>query len=232
MDFFSGERFVEASGWILPYLSITLEFVVICVVLATLLGILVAAARMKKIPVLSQIIGIYISYMRGTPILVQLMVVYYGLPVLIYSLFGVNISRWDAFIFAEIAMVLNEGAFLSENIRGALLAVPVTQTEAAYSIGMTKFQSFHRIVLPQAIRTLIPSYGTTLVGILQGSSMLYTIGVMEIMMRARAYGNKTSHTFEAYAVCAVIYIIASLIIKFLSAWLERRMNYGSGVSKS
>ena len=229
MDFFSGDRFIEASGWILPYLPVTLEFVVICVIFATLLGILLAAVRIKKIPVLQQITTVFISYMRGTPILVQLMVVYYGLPVLIYGLFGVNINRWSAFVFAEIAMVLNEGAFLSETIRGAILAVPSTQTEAAYSIGMTKAQAFLRIVLPQAARTLVPAYGTTLVGILQGSSMLYTIGVMEIMMRARAYGSHTSHSFEAYAVCAVIYMTASLLIKFISARIERRMNYGKEV---
>lgn len=230
MNFFSWDRFNEAWTWILPYLPITLKFVIVCIFLSTIAAIAIAAIRIKNIPVARQILGIYVSYMRGTPFLVQLMVVYYGVPVLINSIFGVNISRWDGFIFAEIAMIMNESAFLGETIRGALLAVPVTQTEAGYSIGMTGPQTFFRIVLPQAIKTLIPAYSTTLVGILQSSSMLYTIGVIEIVARARAIGAKTSHMFEGYAVCGIIYIVFSLLIKFGSHKLEKRMSYGRGVN--
>ena len=230
MNFFSWERFIESWTWIIPYIPITLKFVIVCVISSTIFAIIIAAVRIKNIPIARRILGIYVSYMRGTPFLVQLMVVYYGVPVLVNTLFGVNISRWDGFIFAEIAMVMNESAFLGETIRGAILAVPTTQTEAGYSIGMTGVQTFFRIVLPQAIKTLIPAYSTTLVGILQSSSMLYTIGVIEIVARARAIGAKTSHMFEGYAVCGIIYIVFSLLIKFASAKLEKRMNYGRGVN--
>ena len=230
MIFFSMNRFAEASGWILSYLPVTLKFVIICIFFSTVFAVLIAAASIRKLPVLRQILGVYVSYMRGTPFLVQIMVVYYGVPVLINTLFGVNISRWDGFIFAEIAMVMNEAAFLGETIRGALLAVPTVQTEAGYSVGMTGVQTFVRIVLPQAVKTIVPAYGATLVGILQSSSMLYTIGVVEIMNRARAYGTKTSHMLEAYAVCGVIYILFSLLIKYASGKVEKRMNYGRGVN--
>ena len=230
MIFFSMNRFAEASGWILSYLPVTLKFVIICIFFSTVFAVLIAAASIRKLPVLRQILGVYVSYMRGTPFLVQIMVVYYGVPVLINTLFGVNISRWDGFIFAEIAMVMNEAAFLGETIRGALLAVPTVQTEAGYSVGMTGVQTFVRIVLPQAVKTVVPAYGATLVGILQSSSMLYTIGVVEIMNRARAYGTKTSHMLEAYAVCGVIYIFFSLLIKYASGKVEKRMNYGRGVN--
>ncbi len=230
MNFFSIDRFTEASGWILSYLPVTLKFVIICIFFSTVFAVLIAAASIRKLPVLQQILGVYVSYMRGTPFLVQLMVVYYGVPVLINTLFGANISRWDGFIFAEIAMVMNEAAFLGETIRGALLAVPTVQTEAGYSVGMTGVQTFVRIVLPQAVKTIVPAYGATLVGILQSSSMLYTIGVVEIMNRARAYGTKTSHMLEAYAVCGVIYILFSLLIKYASGKVEKRMNYGRGVN--
>ena len=230
MIFFSMNRFAEASGWILSYLPVTLKFVIICIFFSTVFAVLIAAASIRKLPVLRQILGVYVSYMRGTPFLVQIMVVYYGVPVLINTLFGVNISRWDGFIFAEIAMVMNEAAFLGETIRGALLAVPTVQTEAGYSVGMTGVQTFVRIVLPQAVKTIVPTYGATLVGILQSSSMLYTIGVVEIMNRARAYGTKTSHMLEAYAVCGVIYILFSLLIKYASGKVEKRMNYGRGVN--
>ncbi|WP_044915264.1 amino acid ABC transporter permease [Butyrivibrio sp. WCE2006] len=230
MNFFSWERFIEAWTWIIPYIPITLKFVIVCVLASTIFAIVIAAVRIKNIPIARNILGLYVSYMRGTPFLVQLMVVYYGVPVIVNSLFGVNISRWDGFIFAEIAMVMNEAAFLGETIRGAILAVPTTQTEAGYSIGMTGIQTFFRIVLPQAVKTLIPAYSTTLVGILQSSSMLYTIGVIEIVARARTIGAKTSHMFEGYAVCGIIYIVFSLLIKFASGKLEKRMNYGRGVN--
>jgi L-cystine transport system permease protein len=123
---------------------------------------------------------------------------------------------------------MNEAAFLGETIRGAILSVPQVQKEAGYSIGMTKSQTFIHIILPQAIKVLVPAYGTTLVGMIQSTSMLYTIGVVDIMQRSRSIGSATGHLFEGYAVCAVIYIISSLLIKLVFNIIERRMSYGRG----
>lgn len=228
MDYFNLDRFKSAFSQIMPYLHITFEFVIVCIIISTILAVIIAVLRIKKIPVVNQIVGVYISYMRGVPLLVQLMVVYYGFPVLVYSLFGINIIRWDGMVFAEIAMIMNEAAFLGETIRGAILSVPVVQTEAGYSIGMTKRQTFIRIVLPQAIRVLVPAYGTALVGMIQSTSMLYTIGVVDIMQRSRSIASATGHAFEGYAVCAVVYIVSSLLIKLVFNVIERRMSYGRG----
>lgn len=230
MDYFDWERFKSAFIQIMPYLHVTLEFVIICVVLSTIFAVILAVLRIKNVPVVREIMGVYVSYMRGTPFLVQLMVVYYGLPVLVNALFGINIIRWDGMIFALIAMIMNEAAFLGETIRGAILSISAIQSEAGYSIGMTNFQTFMHIVLPQVIKILVPAYGTTLVGMLQSTSMLYTIGVVDIIQRSKSIASATGHAFEGYAVCALIYIVASLLIKLVFTLLEKKMSYGKAVA--
>lgn len=228
MDYFDIDRFKNAVTQMLPYLHVTFEFVIVCAIASTILAVIIAVLRIKKIPVVQQIMGIYVSYMRGVPLLVQLMVVYYGFPVLIYLVFGINIIRWDGMIFAVVAMTMSEAALLGETMRGAILSVPAVQTEAGYSIGMTKTQTFMRIVLPQAIRVLVPAYGTTLVGIVQGTSMLYMIGVVDIMQRSKSLATSTGHMFEGYAVCAIVYVTSSLLIKLVFNIIERKMSYGRG----
>lgn len=228
MNYFSLERLQSAFTQILPYLGVTLKFVVITAAISTVVAVLIAVARIKKVPVITTIINIYISYMRGVPMLVQLMVVFYGVPVLVNALFHVNIIRWDGMVFAVIAMVMNESAYLGETMRGSILSVDSIQAEAGYSIGMTWWQTFRRIVLPQAVRVFIPGYGTSLIGILKSTSMLYTIGVIDIVQRAKTVGANSGHIFEGYAVCAFFYIILSLLIKYSFHLLEKRLNYGKG----
>lgn len=225
MDYYSLDRLWDAFWKILPYLGVTLEFVVITTVISTVLAVIIAVLRIRKIPILSPLLSVYISYMRGVPLLVQLMVIYYGFPILVNALFHFNISRWSGMIFAVIAMVMNESAYLGEAIRGAILSVDKTQSEAGYSIGMTWGQTFVRIVLPQAFLVFVPHYGTTLIGILKSTSMLYTIGVIEIIQRARAIGQQTGHFFEGYTVCAIFYIILCLVIKSGFSLLERKLNF-------
>lgn len=223
--FFTLDRLIDAFPQIISYLNISLEFFVICTIWTAIFSIIVAALRIKKIPVIQHLLGVYVSYMRGTPFLVQMMVVYYGLPMLILKLFGININRWDAIIFAEIALIMNESAFLGEIIKGAILSISPVQSEAGYSIGMTKMQTFFHIVLPQTIRVVIPSYGISVVGIFQNTSMLYMVGVIDMMARAKSINGITGHSLEAYTVIAIIYIVFSLIMKLLFNIAENKTNY-------
>lgn len=224
--FFTIERFQSAVPQILSHLHITIEFFFVCILFATIFSIVMAVLRLQKIPVLHQILSVYISYMRGVPLLVQIMVVYYGLPLLVQALLGVNINRWDAIVFAEIAVIMNESAFFGEVVRGAILSIPAVQSEAGYSIGMTKFQTFFRIVLPQAIRVLIPAYGQMAIGLFQSTSILYIVGVADMMARARSITGITGHSFESYTVIAIVYIVVCLSLKFGFGLLERKMRYG------
>lgn len=225
-NIFSFERLAKAFPQILEYLNVTIEFLVVCTIWVTIFAIILAVLRIKKIPVVQQILGVYVSYMRGTPLLVQMMVVYYGLPILVQNLFGLNINRWDPLIFAEIALIMNESAFLGEIVRGAILSIPAVQSEAGYSIGMTKMQTFRRIILPQTIRVLIPTYGTVITGIFQSTSILYMVGVVDMMARAKSINAATRHSLEAYTVIAIIYIIFSLFVKVVFNIAERKTSYG------
>ncbi len=224
--YFDFERFIDTIPKIIPQLSVTFSIVLVSMIVGTVLAIAVAVLRIQRIPVLHQILGIYISFMRGTPLLVQMMVVYYGLPLLVQGLFGININTWSTIIFVDIAFILNEGAFLGEIFRSAILSIPPIQSEAGYSIGMTRLQTFTRIVLPQTIRIIIPSYGVDLIGVFQNTSLVFTIGgVLDIMGKAKTLGTATGHALEAYLVVALIFIILSLILRFLFFLINQKLQY-------
>lgn len=127
------------------------------------LGFILAAARIFKIPVLRELAALYISFVRGTPVLVQLFVVYYGLPLLVAPL-GVNINHWSKLFFVLVTYLLNDGAFMSEIIRSSIESVPKGQREAAASVGLTTFQAYKRIIIPQAFKIAALSFGTRVIG--------------------------------------------------------------------
>ena len=228
--YFDIGRFFDRLPKILPYLNITFQIVIVTMILGTLLGIMVAILRIRKIPILHQILGIYISFMRGTPVLVQMFITYYGIPLvlgnLFLDLFGINLNSVNVLIFVEIAIILNEGAFLGEIFRSAILAIPSVQSEAGYSIGMTNTQTFIRIVLPQAIKVAIPQYGVDLIGVFQNTSLVFVLGVLDIMGKAKTLGVATGHAIEGFVAVACIYIVISLLLKAGFLFLESRMAYG------
>lgn len=224
---FNWERFCENIPKILPYLSVTFGIVFFATIFGIILGICIAFINMKKVPILYPLSRVYVSFMRGTPMLVQLMIIYYGIPSWIDPLFGTNINReWNSIIFAYITFILNQGAFLSAIFYGAITAVPYGQTEAGLSIGLTEFQNFRRIILPQMIRTALPAFGSDLVGLFQNSSLVFLIGVTDIMGRAKTIGSATKHVLEAYIFVVIIYISISLIIRLLFYNLNKSLLYG------
>lgn len=225
-DFLNFERLMSAFRQIRPYIGLTFQFWIVCIIGITIVAIILAAIRVKNIPIIQQITSVYISFMRGTPLLIQIFIIYWGLPLFAQAILKIDISRWDALIFAEIGVILNESAFLSEDVRAAILAVPHVQKEAAYSIGMTDFVTFIRIILPQAIRILIPSYGTRVLVTFQESSILYLVGVTDMVSRAKGIAKITGHTIEAFLSVALIYIIFNLILKGIMNVVEKRMSYG------
>lgn len=225
-EFFSWDRFFENIPKIIPYLPVTFKIVAYATIFGILSGLVVAIIRINKILILNQLTGIYVSFMRGTPMLVQMLVVFYGLPILVQNIFGINISRWDKILFVYITYALNQGAFLSEIFRGSILAIPSGQSEAGYSVGMTRFQTFVRIVLPQAARIAVPSFGTDFVGLFQGTSLAFLIGVVDIMGRAKTIGTASKHVLEAYIFIAIIFIIISLMIKGFFNLLDKKLSYG------
>lgn len=225
-ELFKWVRFFDNIPKIVPYLSVTFAIVIIATGFGVLLGIIIAIINMKKIPVLHQFFKLYVSFMRGTPMLVQLMLVYYGLPAWIDSAFGTNINReWGAITFAYITFILNQGAFLSAIFYSAITSIPYGQTEAGLSVGLTGIQTFRRIILPQMVRVALPPFGSDLVGLFQNSSLVFLIGVTDIMGRAKTIGSATKHVLEAYVCITIIYIVISLIIRGVFRYLNDKIKY-------
>ena len=226
-NYFSIDRFINVFPKIISNISVNFHIVFWSMLFGTILAVLVAVLRLKKIPVISQIISVYISFMRGTPLLVQMMIAFYGIPLLLGSLslnvFGINLNRIEPVIFVEIAIILNEGAFLGEIFRGAITSVPSIQTEAGYSIGMTGAQTFSRIVLPQAFKVALPHYGVDLVGVFQNTSLVFTLGVVDVLGKAKTLGAATGHTLEGYIAATLVYITFSLILKGAFLLLEKKL---------
>lgn len=225
-DFFSFRRVIEYFPKVLSKLPVTLNIVLVSIGIAVILATAIATIRIKKLPVLSQLAATYVSFVRGTPILVQLFLVYYGMPLLITFFVGKNItSEWNKLIFVYIAYGLNEAGFLSEHIRAAILAVPSGQSEAGYSVGLTGGQTFFRIILPQASRVLIPGFSTMLVGLLPATSLAYMLGVTDMMGKVKAIGTVTFHTLEGYFCAAVIFVLASFVLERIFVRLSEQLNY-------
>lgn len=209
---------------LLSRLHITLFIVFSATILGIICGVALALVRLYKIPVCSQLAKVYISFMRGTPIIVQMFIVYYGLPLAI-SMIGIDINRWDKLFFVVITYALNMSAFMAEIIRAAITGVPIGQTEAAYSIGMTRMQTFTRIVAPQALLIALPSLGMNMVGLLQNTSIAFSLGIIDVIGKAKVIGASTYHTLEGYVGSAVIFLVLCIMMEQGCSVIEKRLKY-------
>lgn len=226
MDLSSIFRFrymLEYFPKILSRFPITLLIVAVSVIGGLIMGFILAGVRILKIPVLKELAVIYISFIRGTPILVQLFVVYYGLPLLFMPL-GVDINHWSKLFFVLVTYLLNDGAFMSEIIRSAIGSVPKGQLEAASSIGLTTFQAYKRIIIPQAFKIAAPAFGTRVIGSFQATSMAFTLGIIDIMGQVKAIGTRTNRVLEGYVDAAIIFIVVSYMLERLFAWMNHRLD--------
>ena len=197
---------------LLKYLGVTIEILVASILFGTIIGIMAALPKLFHIPILKQIVTLYISFIRGTPIIIQLFLVFYGLPEVL-MLINIDITRMDALFFVIITYSLSNGAIFAEIFRSAIIAVDYEQTEAAYSIGMTPFQNFTRIIFPQAIRVAFPNIANRVIGSLKDTSLAFTIGVMDMMGRGETIIAATAHALEVYIALAVIYYVIVLLIE-------------------
>ncbi|RKJ30708.1 amino acid ABC transporter permease, partial [Butyricicoccus sp. 1XD8-22] len=213
----------ESIPKLLSYLHITLEILVLSVGIGLFLGILVAMPKLYHIPILKEIVTVYISFIRGTPILIQLFLVFYGLPVVV-GLFGVDITRMDPFYFVIITYTLSNTANFAELFRGAITSVDYGQTEAAYSVGLSPWQNFYRIVFPQAFRVAFPNIANASISSLKDTSLAFSIGVMDMMGRGETLITATTHAIEIYISLSIIYYVIVLIFEYGFKWIERYLN--------
>ena len=210
------EVLIENSPFLLQGAYYTLLITLVSMFFGSLIGIIVAIARLKGNKVIQAVARGYVSIIRGTPTLVQIIIIYYGLVD-----FGIQLDPLPA---AFIALSVNNGAYLSESIRGALQSIPKGQMEAAYATGMTPWQAMRRIILPQAIRIAIPPVGNTFIGMLKETSLVSVISVTELLRSAQLLIAQYYSYMPFYLGIAVIYWIMSTVFSFLLNKLEARMS--------
>lgn len=213
---------------VLASVPITLLMVAVSIPIGWILGILIALIRIVKIPVLNQIVIVYQSFMRSVPMVVILFVVYYSLPLVISTYcssigLAVDVSAVPPIAYAIFAFVLDQSAYSSEAFRSAILSVDAGQLEAAESIGMTKPMAYVRIVLPQALTSALPNLNGLFVGLVQGTSLAYYVGVYEIMATSTLIANSSYSFIESYLITTVIYEVLSFIFNRIFRAIETRI---------
>ena len=209
--------FLEVLPVIARRVNVTFELTMISTLFALLVGVVVAIIAYYRVPVLYQASRVYVSIMRGTPIVAQLYFFYFGI-----ALYSTIVRDMKPLMAVSVVLSLNVGAFMSESIRGALLSVDEGQKEAAYSLGMTNLQLVTRIIIPQAVRVALPPLFTAVINLIKMTSLAFMLGVPDIMGAAKIEGAKTFRYFEIYAAVMLVYWVVIFILGLLHKWLEKK----------
>ncbi|MDV2684683.1 amino acid ABC transporter permease [Alkalihalophilus lindianensis] len=229
---------IESFPAIISRLPITVGIAVGSLILGLFIGIGTALIKIYRVPVLRVISSLYISFIRGTPLLVQIYLVFYGIPKVIYYLqieYGwlqyVDVNIIAPEVYALLAFSINLGAYLSETIRSAIESVDRGQFEAAKSIGMSPTQMMLKIIFPQALAVAIPNIGNVFISSIKDTSLVFIIGVIDIMGQAKILGSRGLAFFEVYIAVSIIYWILCIIVERLLVIIERRARrYERGIS--
>lgn len=230
-----GEWLTEAS--ILHGLSVSLGLTVVAMVLGVLIGLLLAVARLSKSRLLTGLAGLYIWFFRGTPLLVQL-IFWYNMSTLFPAVvlavpFGPEIARWKTNdvitpLTAAIAgLALNEAAYMAEIIRAGLLSVDPKQTETAESFGMTRARALWRIVIPQAMRAIIPPTGNQLISMIKATSLVSVIAMSDLLYSVQAVYNRTFEVVPLLLVAVFWYLLVTSVLNVVQSAVERYYARGS-----
>ncbi|MEG3305849.1 amino acid ABC transporter permease [Streptococcus suis] len=203
------------SQILVPGLLVTIPLTILSFTFGLLIAIGTALVQIAQIPILKQVARFYIWVVRGTPLLVQLYVIFFGLPSL-----GIVL---DAFPSAVLVFSVNTGAYAAETIRASIESVPKGQLEAGYSVGMSFAQTMRRIILPQAFRVAFPPLSNTLIGLVKDTSLAANITVLEMFMATQQIVARTYEPFALYCEVALVYLLFSTILTKLQAYGEKKL---------
>lgn len=216
--------FVALSG-----VPVTLLVTIISLFIAVPFGFLLALSRIYEIPVLNSFAKLYISFVRGTPIIIQIFVLYATIPLLLnglfekyeidYPIYEIN-PLWYAFIIFS----FNTTAVLIEVFRSALQTVSKGQIEAAHSVGLTTWQAYRRIIIPQALVAAMPNLCTATINLIKATSLGYAISLQEITLKAKVEANFGYNYLEAYIDIFVVYLLICIAVEYLFKWYEKRLS--------
>ncbi|WP_313183932.1 amino acid ABC transporter permease [Lacrimispora sp.] len=199
---------------------VSIQIFVVTLVFSLPLGLLVSFGRMSKNPVIQAIVKFYISVMRGTPLMLQLMVVYFG-P---YYLFGIKVGNGYRLWAAFIGFVINYAAYFAEIYRSGIQSMPVGQYEAAKLLGYTKTQTFFRIIFPQVVKRILPSVTNEVITLVKDTSLAFSISVLEMFATAKALASSQTSLIP-FVAAGLFYYIFNLIVAIGMEYIEKRMNY-------
>lgn len=192
--------------------------------LGVVLGVALGVMRVSQNPFVSGFAGFYVWFWRATPVVLQLLIVFFGLKELIDSdVFNDEWTRWRA---AVITFGLNEAAYMAEIVRSGIRSVDTNQKDAAKSLGMTNIQAMRRVILPQAVRTMVPPTGNEFVAMLKNTSVAFAIGIVELTNAAQLQSAANHRVLELYMVAAFWYLVVVTVFSLLQAELERWLSRG------
>lgn len=197
-------------------IQVTIPLTVLGFFFAMIIALVMALVQYANIPILKQIARVYIWLFRGTPLLVQLFLAYFGLPKL-----GITM---EAFPCAVLVFSLNEGAYCAETMRSALEAVPAGQVEAGHCVGMNYLQIMFHVVLPQAFRTAFPPLSNSLISMLKDTSLAAEITVLDMFMSAQKIVGRTYEPLALYTEVALVYLLFSTVLTIIQRMMEKRLN--------
>lgn len=223
-SFFKWDAVLYFFPKVLSALPVTLLIVLVATVGGLLLGLLFALVRIEKVPVFNPLIRVIVSFLRGTPILIQMFIVYFGIPLLLKA-FGVNMTNFNKMAAIYITYALNASAFFSEILRSSILSIPASQMEAAWSVGLTQRETYIRIIFPQAIKIALPSLGTQMISLLQDTSLAFSLGIIDMIGKVKSLSILVQRSLEGYIVAAIIFILLSFVLEFVFRGLERKTQY-------
>lgn len=203
--------------YLLQGLWVTVTMTFLALILSSTIGLIVGLGRMSKNRIVSLVCSIYLAWFRGTPLLVQLMIWYYGLAIGL----GIDLSAGAAGV---LGLGMYSGAYVSEIVRGAIESIDKGQIEAGRSLGMSHWQTMQKVVLPQAVRRMLPPLGNEFIALTKNSSLLSVITVSELMRAGNLIVSTNFRYFEIYIGIAVLYFIVNFSISKIINYFERRMN--------
>ncbi len=213
-------EFSVMMGILMEGFALTAEIFLITLVGSLPLGVVVALARMSKFKPLAWLAQLYISILRGTPLMLQLMAIMFG-P---YYLFGLSMGSDWKFWACAIGFILNYAAYFAEIYRSGIQSIPRGQYEAAEVLGYTKAQTFMKIVLPQVIKRILPAMGNEVITLVKDTSLAFVLGIMEMFSAAKALA-ASEVSMVPYAIAALIYWVFCLLIEFILNRVEKRLDY-------
>jgi arginine/lysine/histidine/glutamine transport system substrate-binding/permease protein len=201
---------------------VTLQLTIITTILGMILGSLIGILRLSNSRIIRTLTIAYIDFFRGSPLLVQIFMIYFGLPALARGLgLGLNLNQWTA---AVAALTLNVAAYIAEIVRGAIQSIELGQREASESLGLGPVETMRYIIFPQAFRRMIPPLGNLFISQLKDTSLVAVIGFEELFRRGQLIVAQNYRAFEIYFAVALVYLVLNLLSARAFDWLERAMN--------